>query len=92
MEIVINHPEMRVFVWPYVGIYDSRDVSVMLAMEYPYQLSKWMYTSEEDGPNKRINLKVLQEMEPQVFQDCIRDLIYYNKIRPWKKVKQIINE
>ena len=91
MEIVIHHPEIRVSVWPFVGTYESRDVSVMLAMEYPYELSKWMYTSEEDGPTKRVNLKVLQEMEPQVFQDCVRDLIYYNKIRPWK-VSQIINE
>ena len=62
----------------------------MLADEFNYQLQKWIYiqADEDNGSIQRVNLRALQQMEPQTFQDCICDLIQYNKIRPWK-VSQI---
>ena len=90
MEIDILTVHTRIASWPFEGFYESRDISIMLAAEFNYQLSKWIYiqADEDQSSIQRVNLRALQEMEPQTFQDCICDLIQYNKIRPWK-VSQI---
>ena len=90
MEINILTVHTRIASWPFEGFYESRDISIMLAEEFNYQLQKWIYiqADEDNGSIQRVNLRALQQMEPQTFQDCIYDLIQYNKIRPWK-VSQI---
>ena len=93
MEIDILTVHTRIASWPFEGMYESRDISIMLAEEFNYQLSKWIYiqADEDNSSIQRVNLRSLKEMEPQLFQDCVCDLIQYNKIQPWKvsQIKEI---
>lgn len=90
MEIDILSVHTRISSWPFVGFYESRDISIMLADQFNYQLQKWIYihADEDNSSIQRVNLRALQEMEAQLFQDCICDLIQYNHIRPFD-IKQI---
>ena len=93
MEIDILTVHTRIASWPFEGLYESRDISIMLAEEFNYQLQKWIYikADEDNSSIQRVNLRSLKEMEPQLFQDCVCDLIQYNKIKPWKvsQIKEI---
>ena len=90
MEIDILTINTRVAQWPFVGWYDNRDLGLIMAEQWPYELSKWLkiFADEDNTTQKIIDIEGLKQMEPQLFKDKICDLIQYNKIRA-KDIRQI---